>query len=258
MSDFDDRWLNVDFLDCPEYVFGDLGMPCFADFGPSFEDLYGVMSDADIDAAIDEIAAYDAGLDKMVTRILNQKNEGSCVANAYTQANQILQAKQRGRENVVQLSPISLYKRIGRSPNSGATVSDGVAEMNRRGILPLDTPENRAKYGEHVMPATGFYEKFPAGWEDTAKKFAGLEHHVVRSVEGLLSALCQGHPVVVGRQGHSICYCRPMRKGGNRVVKYANSWGDWGDGGYGYDSQKLISQSANWAAAVRSVVVPTT
>ena len=251
-----DRFIDVDFRVDPAYVFGDLGMPCFADMGPSYEELFGTMSDAEINDAIKAQDAAGGGLDLMVTRIFDQGREGSCVANAYAQANQIVQAKQFGKDKVVQLSAISLYKRIGSSPSSGAMVSDGVEEMNGRGILPLDTPENRERF-DHVMPATGFYEKFPRGWEETGKKFAGLEHHVVKTVPGLLSALCQGHPVVVGRQGHSICYCRVMMKDGRRVVKYANSWKpSWGDQGFGYDSESQIRQSASWAAVVRSVVVP--
>ena len=141
-------------------------------------------------------------------------------------------------------------------------VSDGWAEMNARGILPLDTPENRARFGNKVMPNTGWSTKRPAGWEEVASQFAGLEATIIRSVSGLLTALCNQDPVVVGRQGHSICYVRPMRKSGSRVVAYCNSWGSWGSGlgdfdyGFGFDSESQIRQSASWAFALRSVTVP--
>ncbi len=171
-----------------------------------------------------------------------------------------MQAKQFGKEKVVHLSAISLYKRIGSSAQSGAMVSDGWGEMKSRGILPLDNAVNRARFGSCVMPNTGFRTPFPAGWQAVAAKFAGLEASIVKSEAGLWSALACQHPVVVGRQGHSICYSRPTK---NRLVGYPNSWSaQWGQplgdmtGGWGFDSASQIRQSASWAYALRSVTVP--
>jgi hypothetical protein len=255
MPEIDDAFLDVDFRKHPRYIFGAIETPHFGDW-QSYEDVEGVLTDAEIDEAIERMDAEGGGGDDFVTRIYDQDGEGSCVANACSQANEIVQCKQFGKGRVVHLSAISLYKRIGRSPSSGAVVSDGLDEMVKRGVLPLDNEANRARFGEKVMPNCGFRERYPDGWEDTAKLFRVERYAVVRSVSGLLSALCKQHPVVVGRQGHSICYCRPMRKSGRRVVKYANSWGGWGDGGFGYDSEGQIRQSSGWAFAVLSVTVP--
>jgi hypothetical protein len=254
--EIDPEFLDVDFPLQPQFVFGDLGLPFCGSYGESYEDRYGTLSDAEINQAIEAMDAAGGGADQLVSRIYNQQQEGSCVANATSQAHEIIQAKQFGIERVVHLSAISLYKRIGRSPSSGAMVSDGWAEMKSRGILPLDNEANRAKFGGIVMPNTGFHTRYPDGWETVAKQFAGLEATIIRSVAGIFTALCNQDPVVVGRQGHSICYTRPMRKGNKRVVKYANSWGNWGDGGFGYDSESQIKQSAGWAFALRSVTVP--
>ena len=61
-------------------------------------------------------------------------------------------------------------------------------------------------------------------------------------------------PAIVGRQGHSICYCRLMHDGREEVVKYANSWGvDWGDNGFDYDSMRQFRKSSGRAYALRSV-----
>lgn len=248
-------FLDVDFTKCPEYVFGDLG-GTFCDVGPSYEDSQPLIPESEWQGICEKMDATGGGLDSLVTRIYNQKQEGSCVANATSQSHEIKQAEAFGKDKVVHLSAISLYKRIGRSPGSGAMVSDGLDEGSTRGILPLDNPENRAKFGNIVMPNTGFYEKYPTGWEQVAKLFRFDERFIVRSVEGLISALLSGHPVVVGRAGHSICYCRPMYKSGRLVVKYVNSWGDWGDAGFGYDSLSMIRSSASWAFAVRSIIVP--
>lgn len=250
----DERFLDVDFEADPRYTFGAKGFGLSGLCG-DYESAAGVLSDAEIDAVIERMDAQGGGADELVTRIYDQKNEGSCVANATCQAAEIVQARQFGLDRVVHLSAISLYRRIGSSPNSGAMVSDGLKELTARGVLPLDVPENRARW-PHVMPNTGWRTTFPVGWEATAEQFAGVEAYVVRDVRALLSALCRQEPVVVGRQGHSICYVRPMRKDGRRVVKYANSWGDWGDEGFGYDSESQIRQSASWAFVLRSVTIP--
>lgn len=246
------KWLDIDFSEQPQYVRGDLGVGPET-FCSTYEDSVPVLSDADIKAAIQAEEAAGGGADLLVSRIYNQKQEGSCVANACCQAHEIVQGLQYGKDKVIHLSAISLYKRIGRSPGSGAMVSDGLKELSSRGALPLDNPENRAKFGDKVMQNTGFYSNFPADWENTANNLTIREHHVIRSLEGMKTALVLGHPVVVGRQGHSICYCRLMIKSGRLVVKYANSWGNWGDNGFGYDSEGQMRMSAGWAFAVRTV-----
>lgn len=185
----------------------------------------------------------------------------NCVGNATAQAIEIIQARQFGEDRVVPLSAISLYKRIGRSPGSGAMLDDSYDEIRSRGILPLDTPENRARFGDHVMPARGFYEPFPPGWESTAKKIVGIEGYVIRSVDGIATALLkQIGPVVVGRQGHSIVYVNWVYKSGRSLCPYPNSWKvTWGQpygdmpGGFGFDSESQISQSAGYAFCIHSV-----
>lgn len=246
------KWLDIDFRTQRQYVRGDLGVGPET-FCSTYEDSVPVLSDADIKSAIQAEEAAGGGADLLVSRIYNQKQEGSCVANACCQAHEIVQAIQYGKDKVIHLSAISLYKRIGRSPGSGAMVSDGLKELSSRGALPLDTPENREKYGDKVMQNTGFHSPFPADWENTANNLTIVEHHVIRSVEGMKTALVLGCPVVVGRQGHSICYTRLMNKSGRLVVKYANSWGNWGDNGFGYDSESQMRMSSGWAFAVRAV-----
>lgn len=208
------------------------------------------------------IQAAGGGSTQLITRIFNQANEGSCVGNAGTQADQIVQAKQWGKDRVTQLSASSLYKQIGSSPNSGAMVDDAIDAMEGVGILPLDTPENRAKFGDHVMPHTGFRVPFPSGWKETAKKFKAHEWFAIESVDEMFSALLNQHPVVVGRAGHSIVYCDLVYKGDSPNVCYANSWGSWGfgagdfDAGFGLDTMNLIRSSSYWAFALCSVVDP--
>lgn len=261
MPDIDDRYVDVDFTKEPQYVFGALPPKCF-DTAPTFEDSVQVWTDSQIEACIEKMdAGEEPSCEDLITRVFDQMQEGSCVADASSQAVEIIQALQFGKANVVHLSAISLYKRIGSGPMSGSSVNDALAEIQAHGILPLDTPENRAKFGECVMPNTGFYTKFPANWQETAAKFKGVEAFVIRSIAGLRTAQCMKYPVVVGRAGHSICYVRPMKDGKN---KYANSWSlQWGDkggeggefaGGFGYDTTGYVRDSAQWCYALRNIV----
>ena len=262
-NDIDDRFLDLDFPSQPQYVRGYHDVPAFNDLmmRSSYEDAVGVLSDSEIREATEKIAARGGGASRAVVMIHNQKQEGSCVGNGFTGATETTFAKQFGKANAVKLSPISLYDRIGSSAGSGAAVSDGFEEAASRGIVPLDTPENKQRFSL-VMPATGFSRRMPAGWEEAAQDFKVAEYHIVKSVPGIWSALARGEVVVVGRQGHCIYYVDPVIIRGSLAAKYANSWGEWGDAGgdfehgFGYDTTNAVRQSAGWAVVIRSVVTP--
>lgn len=258
-KNIDERWVDVELSKETEYTFGAIEPNLFK--FSAYQDAVAELSDQEINETIDKIEAEDTGAEHLITRMMNQRQEGSCVSFACTQALQITIAKELGKDKVVQLSPISLYKRIGRSPSSGATVSDGIEEMSSRGILPLDTAENREEYGPAVMPETGFHTRFPADWEQTARHFRSLEYHVVTTTRGIWTALCNRCPVIVGREGHSICYTTPIRYRNQWAAQYANSWDvSWGfedagfPGGFGVDTINQVRKSAYWAVVVRSAV----
>lgn len=255
----DDRFVDVAFDKEEPYVFGAMA-PDLHGFG-NYEDEVGMMSDSQIMEEIERIEDEDSGAEHLITRIFDQKQEGSCVANACAQAHQIIQAKELGKDMVVQLSAMSLYKRIGNSPQSGAIVSDGLREMERAGILPLDNAENRERF-DAVMPNTGFSTPYPSNWKQTAKGFATLEWVRVASVRGYYTALCKRHPIIVGREGHSVCHVTPIIHKGKRASQYANSWREsWGfadagfSGGFGVDTERQVEKSVrNGCFVLRSLV----
>lgn len=261
-------WVDCDFSQQKEFVAGDTTEvdtfenenarqePKFgqADGEQVFEDAIPLIPRSEWPNAIAKIDAAGGSLDLLRTRIYNQGREGSCTSNATSQAHELVQAMQWGKHNVIHLSAISLYKQVGGSPSSGSSVSGNMAALLKVGVLPLDDEANRAKGFKHVFPATGFYTKYPQDWQQTAKLFRCHEIFDVRSFDGFITALIRGYPVVYGRDGHAICAVRPLYRNGKLYVKYANSWGDWGDNGYGYDSEATVKRGANWAFAVRSNV----
>lgn len=264
MPDIDDRFIDVDFRTDPRYVFGDTGRKTFGRvFAQRLKDAIPLVPRSQWEAEFEKTQAAGGGAERLVTRIYDQGSEGSCVANASSQAHEIVQAKEFGKDKVVHLSAISLYKRIGRSPQSGSSCDDALDEGTTRGILPLDTPENRARFGDAVMPNTGFYKPYPANWEPTAKFFRYVERLIIEDMDEMGTALANQLPVVVGRQGHSICYVGQIWKNGRRLAPYPNSWSmAWGapmgdmPGGFGFDSENQIAMSADWAFALRTITNP--
>ena len=262
ITEIDDKYVDYDFQTDPAFVFGDLGNPLFGSPFESYEDRYGTLSDSEIQAEIERTEAEGLGQENVITRVYNQKNEGSCVANAYGAGHELCQAIQVGTENVIPLSAISLYDRIGRSAQSGAMVSDGWDELVRGGIGPLDTPKNRERFGNRVKSNTGFRTAYPTGYKELMLEFVGVEATIIRSLQGLKSAGVTPGGIIVGREGHSILYVRIRTKSGRFVFMYVNSWDRWGqpagnmEYGFGHDTLSQIQKSASYAVKIRAVKCP--
>jgi len=256
MPEINDRFVNVDFTKDPNYSAG------FNGFGDTSNCLS--FGDTGIDILpkdrwqeiADRLQSMRASLSYLIKKPKNQKNEGSCVGNGWAQGFQIKLFQQFGIW--IELSAISLYNRIGSSPNSGAMVVDGLRELQSRGIVPEDNEENRAKYAV-VMPPTGFSRQMPKGWEEPASRFKVLEAFTCRGVAEVVTCLLNGLPVIVGRDGHCIVYTAVVFKNGRLYIEYCNSWGEWGQAagnlpyGFGYDTGSTIERAAGEAFAIRSV-----
>jgi len=201
------------------------------------------------------------GNQRLITRITDQSQEGSCTSHGSTNNMQIAQARQVGKKNVIQLSPMSLYKQIGSSPNSGSDPAEAIQVLSEIGQLPLDNAVNRKLFGDQVFPETGFYNKYPTNWKTTAEKFLATESFLVDTYEEFISALVQGYGVTYGRSGHCICAVDYVLVDGVWRIKYLNSWGDWGDAGgdfaygFGYDSESLVRNN-DWGFVITQVKTP--
>ena len=230
------------------------------DNAPIFEDRVSVIPQREWD---DIYQDYKPSLRPCVKKIKNQKREGSCTANAGTGAYETIAVQQYGEANWIEMSAISLYKRCGRSPSSGSSVGCNLKELRDRGALPTHAEKDKLeKLGldpGHTMPETGFYTRFPSGWEETAKHFRIVEYFDVGSIEGFFSALLQGFTLHYGRRGHSIYAVAAIKRGGKWYAEYANSWApSWGDNGFGYDTLSGLRDSIGryGAYAYRDVTLP--
>ena len=172
--------------------------------------------------------------------IKNQGQEGACAADASVQAFETIFRIQFPRQGIV-FSAMSLYKRTGSSAASGSNIGDNLQEMASRGILPENTPENVKRF-KHTHPPRGFNLSLPSGWQDTAKIFRVTEWYDIQSWEGFVTALLYGFPITYGRAMHAICAVGfKIDSSGKIWIKYANSWDvNWGENGYGWDSEKVI------------------
>lgn len=189
-----------------------------------------------------------------VQTIHSQGREGSCVANALAQGVECAMYLQFGPEWWRELSPMSLYERIGRSPNSGAYIPNGVTEVIERGILPVDNDLNREKY-DLVYPPRGFNPRRlnALDWKPTAKLFRARFLRI-NSPVAWFSALMRGKPIIYGRSGHAICSIAAAQNRGKWFFAYVNSWGKWGDKcndrfdyGIGWDSIDVIDRCVGYA-----------
>jgi hypothetical protein len=199
------------------------------------------------------LIARQRPLRPLVQKIKDQGQEGSCASNAAAQVYEVAHTLHVGLDDWIELSPMSLYKRVARSAQSGSVIGDNLQELVDRGILPVDNAENRARF-THVHPATGFARPLPSGWEATASLFRVTEWFDISSWDGLASALLYKYPVLYGRAGHAIAGIDLVEQDGEEFIQYANSWGQWGDQGFGYDSRRAVESAipgyGAWCARV--------
>jgi hypothetical protein len=167
------KYIDYDFRAAPKQYYRGSVIPrnaaelCAA--MPTYEDVVPPIPSNRWKEIADHIQATKSGIEWLISRIFNQAQEGSCVGNAATQRMETLQAKQFGKENVTLLSAVSLYQLIGRSPGSGAVVAHALDKLLEVGVVPLDTPANRERFGSAVMPHTGLHQA-PRGRGDCCRQ----------------------------------------------------------------------------------------
>lgn len=175
-----------------------------------------------------------------VRRIYSQGRTSACVGFGAAQALETHYTRRFGAANHVPLSGMSVYKEIGRSLMSGAYIPDGMNQIGRVGALPLNTPENKEKF-ELCWDIIDWSSRFPNGWEQKCPcrvtKFAKAQ-----GPDEIESALLHDFVGIVGRSSHCVPYVGLTYDRDDPIVPYANSWGNWGDEGFGYDSKRVYGR----------------
>lgn len=187
----------------------------------------------------DRALAIRADLRATTVEIYSQGRTSACVGFGSAQACETMLTRAYGRKHRVPLSGMSVYDQIGSTLMSGAYIPDGMAFLQEVGPLPLDTAENRAKYAA-CFPGLDYRWKRPTGWKDTSKLFKVVKAAKAQGAEMIASALLKKRCGIVGRSRHCVPYTYLDFSGNSPVAAYANSWNGWGDGGFGYDSERVF------------------
>jgi hypothetical protein len=170
-------------------------------------------------------------LSKSIRNITNQ-TMGSCVGHACANGIEAGNYMTTGDLFFRRISGMSMYKRIGRSANSGAYIPDAASEIFSRGILPV-TGE---PYPHTFAQDTGWNVAMPSGWEATGRLWKAVVYTVSDQESAFRTRMDWRLRDQFGRSSHSISGFAVTASG---KWAYENSWGTgWGDLGksIGYDS----------------------
>jgi len=160
----------------------------------------------------------NVGLRNKVKQIIDQGNYGSCATCSTSQA--VMIAREVSGQPFVFLNPLSIYRVTSGGRDNGSSIDENLEFARDTGIL----PESYWPYSK------GFKASPPIGWEDVAAGYRIDEFFDIANEEQVGTALLMAMPVVFGWQGHSCVLTRLLS---TTTAEYANSWGDWGDNGFG-------------------------
>jgi hypothetical protein len=174
--------------------------------------------------------------------IKDQDGAGSCATESTTQDEEVIEQFQGNK--FVELNPWFVYYHTRAGDNGGSSHDENMAFIRANGVAPMSV-WGRDK-GWRRKPSEEAYE--------AAKAHRGREFYQVRRWEELGSCLIARKSCVVGWPGHSILAVR-LRKD-KKKLKIANSWGNWGDKGYGDMDKKDLVWGYGvyvWVTSIRHV-----
>ena len=149
---------------------------------------------------------------------LDQDGVGSCGAEGATGGKAALDERQ-GLPEIV-YNPFFVYQTTSGGRDNGSVIGHNVEFLRDHGVCP-----------EEVWPRSKGWRAEPSSEAKRIAKFFTLkEFFYVETINEFVSALLQGFDIVAGYTGHAIVFNRYMKR---RKVRYKNSWGNWGDNGFG-------------------------
>lgn len=124
-------------------------------------------------------------------------------------------------------NPWSIYWYTSGGRDQGSSIGSNVEYLRDNGICP-----------EEVHPRSLGWRREPsAEAKKIAKLFRLVEFFYVQNWAEFVSALLQGFNLHFGYPGHAITAMQYMKR---QIIRYCNSWGDWGDDGFGTLSRDKI------------------
>jgi hypothetical protein len=156
-------------------------------------------------------------------RNITEQTMGSCVGHACANEIEAGCYMMGGDWLFRKISGMSMYKRIGRSPSSGAYIPDAADEIFSGGILPT-TGE---PYPHTFAQDTGWSTKLPTGWESTATMWKAIVYSVDDEEAGFRVGMDMRLGRQIGRSSHSL----------NAGGYTGKSW--WAENSWGLDSGDL-------------------
>lgn len=178
--------------------------------------------------------------------ILDQDGVGSCATEATAQT--IMTLRSFNGQKFDKLNPWFIYHTTSGGRDGGSNIDTNLRFVRENGCAP-----------ESVWPRSkGWRAKPSEEAKEAAKDFKILEFYDIRNSEELGSALLLGMPVAYGRSGHAITAVDLVTPS---TMRYANSWGNWGDKGFAVESINRVNFGYGvWAirVAVDNRALPST
>lgn len=214
------RGLDLGLRGTSDYEYGDAATAFTADL---------LIPESEYKARIQEMEERKSRLSDLSSLVempsLNQSNTNYCWANAPVYALQCVRAQQN--QPLVLLSPASVAAPIKGYRNVGGWGAEAIRWIVERGAVPVTQ-----------WPANAIDKKY-ATPENTklAEQYRVVEWTELkpRSLGQLISMLLRRIPVAVGYNwwGHEVTAIDAVWLDGEVAIRIRNSWGNWGDNGYG-------------------------
>lgn len=158
---------------------------------------------------------------------LDQNGRGSCGAECVDHAAHASERRQDPKGPGVLTNPWGRYRITSGGTDRGSVIRDNVEHCLKYG-----------RYPEELHPRSlGWRAEPSAEAKRVAKLLTLREYFYCEYVNDFVSAILQGFEGVFGYIGHAISACQLVSR---YTLKYKNSWGNWGQNGFGTIALKDI------------------